>query len=654
VPGQRVVLRRTVFGLALALGSLAGAGEARAGGFDLPDNGTQAIGRGAAFVAKADDPTAIYWNPAGLGRQRGTKILFYGNLYLHSFEFRRIGRYAGDPNSPETPWANAKYPATKNSAGPFALPFFAVSSDFGYFDRVTFGLGVFAPSSIGNRTFPLGVDEKPAPSRYDYVQSRSSFYMPTGSVGIRVTPWLDLGISAHLVLGRIDQTSVLYADAGPATCKNTEFYKCDSRMTVQASGTGFGATIGALIRPKPSYAFGLSVRTPVTINAVGVVTPEDPLVGEKAPEEGNATFATQLPLLVKAGGRYIGMDQDFELYDLELNLTFENWGSSQGAGPILDAPDLGDYTNIKQVFIHNYTNTFGLRMGGAYNVDTGEGIFTVRGGAYYDGSSTTFSNTRIDVDTLAKVAGTFGLGYKYSGFAVNLGYAAVASLPRVVGEGGIITPANALQQADPTGPEGDYGPVNQGAYRGFTHILSLGVTVQIDAFLGRPRPIPYGNPWEPGYSGARSDDDPVKIEEEKQRKRAEQLRNIEQEKIDGSDKKDDDKTKDDDKKKDEEKKRDEERKRDEETKKKPDDDIKKKPDDRDDPKKKPDDKKKPKPPVEEEEEEDDPPPKKPVEPKKPIVTEVKAPPVVPPPPPPPPPPPKPPTKRKEWWEEPGQ
>ena len=32
---------------------------ARAGGFDIPDLGTEALGRGGAFVAKADSPLAI-------------------------------------------------------------------------------------------------------------------------------------------------------------------------------------------------------------------------------------------------------------------------------------------------------------------------------------------------------------------------------------------------------------------------------------------------------------------------------------------------------------------------------------------------------------------------------------------------------------------
>ena len=66
--------------LALGAGLVTWSASAQAGGFELPDNGAQALGRGATFVAKADDTTAMYYNPAGLARQRGTRLYVGGNL----------------------------------------------------------------------------------------------------------------------------------------------------------------------------------------------------------------------------------------------------------------------------------------------------------------------------------------------------------------------------------------------------------------------------------------------------------------------------------------------------------------------------------------------------------------------------------------------
>src|SRR5450432_2841150 len=43
-------------------------------GFDNPDQDARATGQGEAFVAQADDASAIYYNPAGLTQLRGTEI----------------------------------------------------------------------------------------------------------------------------------------------------------------------------------------------------------------------------------------------------------------------------------------------------------------------------------------------------------------------------------------------------------------------------------------------------------------------------------------------------------------------------------------------------------------------------------------------------
>ena len=82
--------------IALVLAAAAAAAipsAAYAGGFDFPDNGTEALGRGGAFTAKADDPTAIEYNIAGLAQQRGWRLLFDSNLVFNTYTFQRAGSY---------------------------------------------------------------------------------------------------------------------------------------------------------------------------------------------------------------------------------------------------------------------------------------------------------------------------------------------------------------------------------------------------------------------------------------------------------------------------------------------------------------------------------------------------------------------------------
>src|SRR5258706_13789807 len=109
-----------------------------AGGFELPGNGTEALGRGAAFTAKADDPTALDYNIAGLARQRGTRLLLDANILFHTYEFQRSGSYptetvpSGEMGSS---FAGQPFPKVSSQAGAFFAPFLGIPTDFGRLDR---------------------------------------------------------------------------------------------------------------------------------------------------------------------------------------------------------------------------------------------------------------------------------------------------------------------------------------------------------------------------------------------------------------------------------------------------------------------------------------------------------------------------------------
>lgn len=53
--------------------------------------GARAIGMGGAFVSTADDATALYWNPAGLGRLSRTEILFVHTNWIADIKFDFAG-----------------------------------------------------------------------------------------------------------------------------------------------------------------------------------------------------------------------------------------------------------------------------------------------------------------------------------------------------------------------------------------------------------------------------------------------------------------------------------------------------------------------------------------------------------------------------------
>ena len=67
-------LARSLRVAGVALGSLLCATKSNAVGFRQPNQDPEAIARGNAFVATADNPSAIYYNPAGITQLEGQQI----------------------------------------------------------------------------------------------------------------------------------------------------------------------------------------------------------------------------------------------------------------------------------------------------------------------------------------------------------------------------------------------------------------------------------------------------------------------------------------------------------------------------------------------------------------------------------------------------
>src|SRR5688572_31402783 len=110
----------------VVLGAVLVTGEvAHAGGFEAPGLGVEAMGRGGAFTAKADDGSALEYNVAGFARQRGTRLHLDGKLVLNSHSFLRSGTYPTETNpmtmTPQ-PWSGQPYPEVSNSHGVSGAP----------------------------------------------------------------------------------------------------------------------------------------------------------------------------------------------------------------------------------------------------------------------------------------------------------------------------------------------------------------------------------------------------------------------------------------------------------------------------------------------------------------------------------------------------
>ncbi|OYV96450.1 MAG: hypothetical protein B7Z62_08140, partial [Deltaproteobacteria bacterium 37-65-8] len=110
-----------------------------AAGFRLPEAGAKAMGMGFAFTAQADDPSAIYFNPAGLTQLKGLNVMV-GLTYVRE----NGGEFTGT-----TPVDNTT--AIKNETQK-SLNFFIPNMYYTKTNASTgfaYGVGIFAPFGLG-------------------------------------------------------------------------------------------------------------------------------------------------------------------------------------------------------------------------------------------------------------------------------------------------------------------------------------------------------------------------------------------------------------------------------------------------------------------------------------------------------------------------
>ncbi len=187
---------------------------------------------------------------------------------------------------------------------------------------------------------------------------------------------------------------------------------------------------------------------------------------------------------VRAGIRGVWRYSDgTEKGDVEGDFVYENWSTERAS--ILRSDNfprpLTNETSFRAEITHNYRDTFGVRVGGAYNFWLGPRTRLIgRLGYYYDSAATRSAATRLDFNTLDKFGFTGGIGVRWRGLTVNVAYAYVYSPPRNVTDSEIyaLSSVNGSQR-DPSEP---LVAIGNGRYVQSTQIFSVGVTVNPGEF----------------------------------------------------------------------------------------------------------------------------------------------------------------------------
>jgi long-chain fatty acid transport protein len=458
------------------------------GGYYSGTLGARAAGRGGAFVARADDLTAVSHNPAGLANIDDTQVELGNILSYNGYSYTRQPTLDyGNPQGGVAPLVT--FDKVSNGKPWQALdPMLGVTSRLGRRDWA-FALAAYAPPGVSLESFPAGGGQ-----RYMMLDREAMFLKYVASAAWKYQDVFGVGASAEwihvpsLKYSLIIDGSQFSGEANPVSS--------DLDILVKMRGASlftFNATLGAWYRPVPSWMFAVSgqvvpsnivLDSTLAISMVDQSLPYDPpyLSREDGTRANDASVTLPLPLVGRAGARYIHLSGGREVFDLELDVEYVTW-SRVDRITVDTHGKLANYAAqrvpIDRIYLEkHWRDTIAVRLGGDFAALPGR--LVLRAGAYYETAVADAAYANVDFSAGAQVGGALGASIFVRSFEIALAYMLRVQPSFRVSE----ADARVYQQAPaspcPGDPDacnpnlnGQLPVVNAGTYSASSHFLSL-------------------------------------------------------------------------------------------------------------------------------------------------------------------------------------
>jgi long-chain fatty acid transport protein len=381
-----------------------------AGGFNIYEFGGRGSAMGGALVARAWDGSTIFYNPAGLAFLRGTQ--FYGGTTLIFPNTRFIGAF----------------PIFSNEAHKTKYAYFTplgvyFSHKFG--EKLGAGIGVTNP-------FGLGVEwhdsfSGRAVSRNSQLQS---FYI-SPVVAYQITPNLSIGGGPDIVIAKVTLEKGITMFDVPEEWKGYEIGEVKMKGT---SKVGIGFTASAMYRTEKlglGFLYRHSIKNEfkdgdadftlyenLSVPNIAALIPRDVLKDQKA------NTAIDFPNFLSAGVYYkftkkLGVEADYMWF---------NWSVFKEIK--LDFVD----DKLDQTITENYNDSWQFRLGAHYELTD---ALSLRAGYVYDKTPQPIESVSPLLPDNTRNDFSFGVGYNFGTFQLDLGYMIVDFDERSTVENGV-------------------------------------------------------------------------------------------------------------------------------------------------------------------------------------------------------------------------
>jgi long-chain fatty acid transport protein len=474
-------------GIAVATGvsALAAPGLARAGGFEVGDNGARAVGRGGAYAVGVKDPSAIYYNPGALAKQRGTRVLVSHNSLFHRMSYQRatLGDFWPEGQ------AGTTFDRVENEESVFLLGgMLVITSDFGL-DNWTFALGAYGPPANGTSRYRFTPDEDYGPQSFmltdlDVIQiyySAAAAWKWKDLFGVGLTlQYVDLSnLTYGLVVDSVQFSGTASLNPIPQVEGTTQL----ATTLKLADRSGFTGILGLWGRPHERVEIGAAARGPIFLDLQGDVETDK----SELQADVTASMKMQQPWQARGGVRYIHPKQGEELFDVEVDLFWEGWSSIEAYDIKFDGTING--IEVQDLVLpKNWRNTYALRLGSDYNVlDDAWGDpldVTVRAGGFFETAAVPNATTHLDFPSFLR--GAISAGFTLGGRGVygSVGYAHIFQEDRTVTELESQTYQQRPLRPCPESCDGQNGvPANAGTYESSYDVLSVSLELNIPEII---------------------------------------------------------------------------------------------------------------------------------------------------------------------------
>ncbi len=362
-----------------------------AGGIEVDEQSARATGTASAQTAVANDPSAVFYNPAGLVDQPGFNALVGGSLIYAVTRATPIDATTGAAG------------ATVTATHPYLLPTLFLSQRLG--KHVALGIGAY--SEWGEHFgWPTNWPGRFIGQFVDITTATIDF-----SVSVRLLPFLSIGGGIDVIPGNAD----LYRAAN--------FGAAEGSLHIGANGVGVGGNVGFLVDLVPKILrLGVMYRSRVDLDLDGHAAISAPV--ELAAQTGGHRQLASTTLVLPHTLAFGLALTPTRIFTLSGDLRVTLWRDLQALTVTLtdptSPPGTAPQSQAIELMLHN---SWALRFGGELRLLGGH--LHLRLGAGYDSTPlpTVALGPLLPDEQRLEVAA--GIGWHEHWFALDVGYMAV-------------------------------------------------------------------------------------------------------------------------------------------------------------------------------------------------------------------------------------